>query len=497
MVVRYQGGHNAGHTHRGRRRALRPPAGARAASSTTTSRRSSATAWWSTPACCWPRSTRSTAKGVDCSRLQVSGNAHLILPYHQELDFVTERRLGRNKLGTTRRGIGPAYADKALAGRPAGAGPARPQDLPPEARRGAQGEERRPGQGLQPAAARRPTRSPTRYLDELRAPRRRRCIADTVGLVHEALEAGQHVLLEGAQATFLDLDHGTYPFVTSSNPVAGGACTGAGIGPRHIDRVIGIAKAYVHPGRRGPVPDRAVRRASATCSSSGATSSAPTPAAAGAPAGSTRSCCARPCASTRCPRWPSPSSTCSTPSTTVKVCVAYELDGERLRAPAVPPVGPARGRRRSTRSCRAGSTDLTACHRGRTTCRRRPATTSPSSSEQVGVPVRLVGVGPGPRPVRPASPLIVRVCVVGIRRARARAGRGAGPHRRRGRDAGQPGHPGVGRRQPAEEIDADLFVIGPEAPLVDGLADRLRARGRARVRARAPTAPASRARRRG
>ncbi len=85
-------------------------------------------------------------------------------------------------------------------------------------------------------------------------------IADSVNLVHEALEAGHHVLLEGAQATFLDLDHGTYPFVTSSNPVAGGACTGAGVGPRYIDRVIGIAKAYVTRVGFGPVPHRAVRR---------------------------------------------------------------------------------------------------------------------------------------------------------------------------------------------------------------------------------------------
>ena len=79
-------------------------------------------------------------------------------------------------------------------------------------------------------------------------------IADTVALVHDALEAGQHVLFEGAQATFLDLDHGTYPYVTSSNPVAGGACTGAGVGPRHIDRVIGIAKAYVTRVGSGPFP---------------------------------------------------------------------------------------------------------------------------------------------------------------------------------------------------------------------------------------------------
>ena len=98
-----------------------------------------------------------------------------------------------------------------------------------------------------------------RYLDEL-APRLEPYVADTVNLVHEALEAGQHVLFEGAQATFLDLDHGTYPFVTSSNPVAGGACTGAGVGPRYIDRVVGRRQGLRHPGGLGPVPHRAVRR---------------------------------------------------------------------------------------------------------------------------------------------------------------------------------------------------------------------------------------------
>src|SRR5205823_11958764 len=92
-----------------------------------------------------------------------------------------------------------------------------------------------------------------RYLDEY-APRIAPIVADCVALLHDALDADQHVLLEGAQATFLDLDHGTYPFVTSSNPVAGGACTGAGIGPLYIDRVIGIAKAYVTRVGSGPFP---------------------------------------------------------------------------------------------------------------------------------------------------------------------------------------------------------------------------------------------------
>ena len=191
---------------------------------------------------------------------KVSANAHLILPYHQELDRVhrapprqeqARHDQARHRPGLRRQG-GPR--------RPAGAGPARPQDLP---RRSSsvvlQGEEPDPGQGLQPAAARR-RRDLRRATSTSCAPRLEPYVADTVNLVHEALEAGQHVLLEGAQATFLDLDHGTYPFVTSSNPVAGGACTGAGIGPRYIDRVIGIAKAYVTRVGVGPVPHRAVRR---------------------------------------------------------------------------------------------------------------------------------------------------------------------------------------------------------------------------------------------
>lgn len=191
-------------------------------------------------------------KGVDCSRLQVSGNAHLILPYHVEIDFVTERRLGRNKLGTTRRGIGPTYADKALRTG------LRVQDLLDPKIFSAKLDValKEKNAVLTRVYNRLPLRADEitdRYLGEL-APRVAPYIADTVNLVHDALDAGQHVLLEGAQATFLDLDQGTYPFVTSSNPVAGGACTGAGVGPRHIDRVVGIAKAYTTRVGAGPFP---------------------------------------------------------------------------------------------------------------------------------------------------------------------------------------------------------------------------------------------------
>jgi adenylosuccinate synthase len=191
-------------------------------------------------------------KGVDTSRLRVSGNAHLILPYHQQLDKVAERYLGRNKLGTTKRGIGPAYADKA-----ARVG-LRVQDLldPKIFRQKLDVVLREKNAVLAKVYNQLPLAAEdiaAEYLGEC-LPRIEPLIADTVALVHDALDAGRHVLLEGAQATFLDLDHGTYPYVTSSNPVAGGACTGAGIGPRYIDRVIGVAKAYVTRVGAGPFP---------------------------------------------------------------------------------------------------------------------------------------------------------------------------------------------------------------------------------------------------
>jgi len=192
------------------------------------------------------------ARGVDTSRLKVSGNAHLVMPYHAEIDRLSERRLGKNKLGTTKGGIGPAYADKALR---VGI---RVQDIfdPKIFREKLDVVLKERNAVLAKVFNRLPVDAGAladRYLEDY-APRLESMVGDTVGMVHEALDAGQHVLLEGAQATFLDLDHGTYPFVTSSNPVAGGACTGAGIGPRHIDRVIGITKAYLTRVGSGPFP---------------------------------------------------------------------------------------------------------------------------------------------------------------------------------------------------------------------------------------------------
>ena len=251
MVVRYQGGHNAGHTVvvDGDTFALQLlPSGILYPFITPVIGNGVVV----DPAVLLEEIDVLTAKGIDCSRLKVSGNAHLILPYHQELDRVAERFLGKAALGTTRRGIGPAYADKA-----ARVG-LRVQDLlDPKIFRQkldvALKEKNLVLAKVYNRLALSADEIAERYIDEL-APRLEPMIADTVHLVHEALGAGQHVLFEGAQATFLDVDHGTYPFVTSSNPVAGGACTGAGVGPRDIQRVIGIAKAYVTRVGSGPFP---------------------------------------------------------------------------------------------------------------------------------------------------------------------------------------------------------------------------------------------------
>ncbi len=251
MVVRYQGGHNAGHTLvvEGQTFKLQlVPSGVLYSHVTPMIGNGVVI----DPKVLIDEMDRLTAAGVDCGKLKVSGNAHLILPYHQTLDVVAERHLGRNKLGTTKRGIGPAYADKA-----ARVG-LRVQDLlDPKIFREKLGvvlHEKNPL--LAKVYNRLPFDLETvaeQYLEECR-PRLEPHIADTVGLVHDALETGQNVLFEGAQAMFLDLDHGTYPFVTSSNPVAGGVCVGAGVGPRHIDRVIGVTKAYISRVGSGPFP---------------------------------------------------------------------------------------------------------------------------------------------------------------------------------------------------------------------------------------------------
>jgi len=190
-------------------------------------------------------------RGIDTSKLVISANAHLITSYHVTLDKVTERFLGNAKIGTTGRGIGPTYSDKiARVG-------IRVQDLfdPSILRQKVEGALANKNQTLVKVFNRRAL-DPAVITDELLAfaDILRPYVADTSLLLNRALDDGKVVLLEGGQGTLLDVDHGTYPFVTSSNATAGGACTGSGIGPTRITGVIGILKAYVTRVGSGPFP---------------------------------------------------------------------------------------------------------------------------------------------------------------------------------------------------------------------------------------------------
>ncbi len=250
VVVRYQGGHNAGHTIVADGEVLHlqlVPSGILYPNVTPVIGNGVVV----DPAVLIEELDMLESRGIATDRLAVSGNAHLIMPYHQELDRVTERFLGKNKLGTTKRGIGPAYADKASR---VGL---RVQDL----------LDRKIFEEKLDLALREKNQVLAKVYNRLpldrdeivetylaHVPRLEPLIADTVALIHEELAAERHVLFEGAQATYLDLDHGTYPYVTSSNPTAGGACIGSGVGPRDLDRVIGVAKAYVTRVGSGPFP---------------------------------------------------------------------------------------------------------------------------------------------------------------------------------------------------------------------------------------------------
>jgi adenylosuccinate synthase len=251
LVVRYQGGHNAGHTIvvDGESYALQLiPSGILHPSITNVIGNGVVV----DPKTLLDEMDKLGSRGVDTRNLVVSGNAHLVMPYHVELDKASERFRGRNELGTTKRGIGPCYADKATREG------LRVQDLldPKIFKEKLAYVVKEKNLILAKVYNRLPLSADEIAHDylEVYAPRIAPLIGDTVSIVHDALESHQHVLLEGAQAVFLDLDHGTYPFVTSSNPVAGGACVGAGIGPRHIDRIVGIAKAYVTRVGAGPFP---------------------------------------------------------------------------------------------------------------------------------------------------------------------------------------------------------------------------------------------------
>lgn len=189
--------------------------------------------------------------GVSTENLCISGNAHIIMPYHMDLDGAFETLLGKNNIGTTRRGIGPCYQDKmARIG-------IRMQDLM---------DEETFRSKLEIALARVNPQlefifgMPTYSVDQIcetylpMAERLRPYICETGILLNDLVEEGKSILFEGAQATLLDIDHGTYPFVTSSNCTAGGAVTGSGVGMKHIDRVLGIAKAYLTRVGSGPFP---------------------------------------------------------------------------------------------------------------------------------------------------------------------------------------------------------------------------------------------------
>ena len=250
LVVRYQGGNNAGHTILAEGHTLKLqliPSGILYPHITSVI----ADGVVVDPRVLLEEMDGLAAVGVDPSRLVVSGNCHMIMPYHLELEKVTERFLGKNALGTTKRGIGPAYGDKA-----ARIG-LRIQDLFDEKifREKLDVALREKNLVLTRVYGRLPLTVGLIVDDYMRyAERLRPHIADTSKLIHDALRGGKNVLLEGAQGTMLDLDKGTYPFVTSSNPVTGYALASAGIGPREVERVIGITKAYVTRVGAGPFP---------------------------------------------------------------------------------------------------------------------------------------------------------------------------------------------------------------------------------------------------
>ena len=250
MVVRYQGGDNAGHTvvkgeevfklHLVPSGVLYPHITSVIGSGVVVN-----------PATLISELDMLTSRGIDVSRVRVSESAHVTMPYHVALDRASEARLGSAKVGTTGRGIGPTYADRAARLGIRMGDLLRPERVRAELER-AIAEKRVLLNGHAEAG--------DLDVDALcsRAAawgeRLRPHLAEGVWLVQDALRRGDHVLLEGAQGTLLDIDHGTYPYVTSSNPVAGGACTGGGIGPLQVDEVIGVMKAYATRVGSGPFP---------------------------------------------------------------------------------------------------------------------------------------------------------------------------------------------------------------------------------------------------
>jgi adenylosuccinate synthase len=249
MVVRYQGGDNAGHTvvHGDEVFKLRlTPSGVLYPHMTSVIGNGVVV----NPVTLIDEFDMLAERGIDTSRVRVSRSAHVIMPYNVELDRANEGRLGDAKVGTTGRGIGPTYGDRAWR---LGL---RMEDLLDAAvlreRLGRVLPDKNlllGAMGVGPFAIEPLVEQALAWGDRLRDH-----LDDTTWLVQAALARGDHVLLEGAQGTLLDVDHGSYPYVTSSNPVAGGACTGGGIGPLQVDEVIGVMKAYSTRVGSGPYP---------------------------------------------------------------------------------------------------------------------------------------------------------------------------------------------------------------------------------------------------
>jgi adenylosuccinate synthase len=190
------------------------------------------------------------SQGVGVKNLVVSESAHLVLPYHRELDEQREILKGKNKIGTTKRGIGPAYGDKA-----ARTGLRMIDLINPERFEALLRFKIKENNEILKAFGAKPLLFQKVHTDYRAAgDRLRPFVANTVALLHEAMQRGANILFEGAQGTFLDIDHGTYPFVTSSNTTSGGACTGSGVAPNRMDRVVGVMKAYTTRVGEGPLP---------------------------------------------------------------------------------------------------------------------------------------------------------------------------------------------------------------------------------------------------
>jgi adenylosuccinate synthase len=254
IVARYQGGHNAGHTVfvAGRKFVLHLiPSGILHPGVTCVIGNGVVV----DPHALFSELDELASLGVDVDgRLLVSEKAHVILPYHRELDVLSEARRGEQKIGTTSRGIGPAYEDKI------GRRGIRIADLRDLSDEGVLASALRDNVAARNRAVGNTDLDWREVLAELRRqwPRLQPFVADTSLFLHRATGEGRAVMFEGAQGTLLDIDHGTYPFVTSSNATAGGAITGLGIGPRSVDRVLGVAKAYTTRVGSGPLPTELV-----------------------------------------------------------------------------------------------------------------------------------------------------------------------------------------------------------------------------------------------